>query len=309
MSDIKKRQHYVWRYYLGPWADNENIWTYFKELNKIERPGLMGVAQEKYFYKLIDFTDAEEEFLKKFIDRSPEVVKALNFDFLRLFTAPSKLKKQLETNNNPKVDRVFIADEIRKMEINLMEDAHCKMEGLGFSLLKCRNLIDLKSLDKDDELFDSIMFLCFQYFRTKGMKKSALNSFKGDRFEAFAEKSWNIISYVMATTIARSISLDKNLKFIFIENNTDTHFLTGDQPVFNILNDQLNENGEVTQLELYYPLTPKHALSIHFRPDQTEKFVHNIANEELINYFNQKVVENSDFYVFADSKEQLEKIK
>jgi len=309
MNDVKKKQHYVWRHYLRSWADNENIWTYFKELNKIEKPSLMGVAEEKYFYKLIDFTEVEEDFLKKLIDQSPEVVKDLNFDFLSLFTSTSKLKKQLETNKNPSVDRTFIAEEIRKLEINLMEDAHCKMESLGFRLLQCRNLANLKLLEKDDEFFEAIMFLSFQYFRTKNMKKFVLNSFKGDRFESFAEKSWNIISYIMATNIARSISLDKNLKFIFIENNTNNHFLTGDQPVFNILNDQLNENGEVKELELYYPITPMHALSIHFRLDQIEKYEMKIADEDLINYYNQKVVENSDFYIFADNKEQLEKLK
>jgi hypothetical protein len=59
---VVKRQHYVWRAYLRPWAKNERIWTNFKQLNKIQQPSLMGVAQEKYFYKLVDFTDSEEAF-------------------------------------------------------------------------------------------------------------------------------------------------------------------------------------------------------------------------------------------------------
>src|SRR5680860_163315 len=102
---IVKRQHYVWRHYLKPWADKEYIWTYFKELGKIEKPSLMGVAQEKYFYKLVDISDEDEEYLKKFIERiSPKSVKDLNFDFLRLFTFTSKLKKQLEQTTNPIID-------------------------------------------------------------------------------------------------------------------------------------------------------------------------------------------------------------
>jgi hypothetical protein len=310
MSDLKKRQHYVWRHYLRPWADNESIWTYFKELDKIVKPGLMGVAQEKYFYGLVDFTDEELIFLKNFVDTtSPSVLKSLNSDFLTLFTSTTLLKKQLASNTNPKIDREIIASEIRKLEANSMEDAHCIMENLGSKIIQCRSLTDLKELSIDDSHFDAIMFLCFQYFRTKSMRKSALKSFNGDRFEGLADKSWNIISFVLATTLARSISLDKNLRFIFVENNTSIPFITGDQPVFNILNDKLNDDGEAIELELYYPLTTKYALTLHFRPEQIDTFESRLANENQVHYLNKKVFENADYYVFADNKEILENIK
>lgn len=306
MSDIKKKQHYVWRHYLRPWANNEQIWTYLKEEGKIIKPGLMGVAQEKHFYKLIEFSDAEEDFLRKYIEHtSPAVVKGLNLDFLTHFTSHYKLKKQLDANSNPNIDKDSISEEIKKLEHNLMEDAHGKMEALGFELLKCQSLVDLKSLEEDDKIFDAIMFLCFQYFRTKSMKRSALQSFEGDRFEELANKTWNIISYSMATTLARSISLDKNLKFVFVKNSNDDHFITGDQPVFNIRNDK----GEVTELELYYPLCPETAIRIHFDTSQVEKYIEESVTAEKVEYFNRKVFNNSDFFVFADSNELLEKYK
>jgi len=172
---IVKRQHYVWRHYLRPWAKNENIWTFFKELNKTEKTSLMGVAQERYFYKLVDFTDNEETFLKNYIDKfSPKLVKSLNLDFLKLFTSTSKLKKQLEKTINPAIDKDKYAEEIRKLEINLMEHGHGKMEALGHKLISYRTLEDLKTIEQDDYLFDAIMFMCFQYFRTKNMRKSVL---------------------------------------------------------------------------------------------------------------------------------------
>jgi len=310
MSDLKKRQHYVWRHYLRPWADSESIWTYFKELDKIVKPGLMGVAQEKYFYGLEDFTDEEITFLKNFIDKtSPPVLKSFNSDLLTLFTSTTFLKRQLATNTNPKVNREFIASEIKKLEANAMEDAHCIMENLGSKIIQCRSLEELKELSKDDNLYDAIMYLCVQYFRTKSMRKSALKSFNGDKFEGLADKSWNIISFVMATTLARSISLDNKLRFIFIANNTTTSFITGDQPVFNILNDKLNDEGEVVELELYYPLTPKYAIYLHFRPEQVNIFEGKIADENYVNYLNKKVFENADYYVFADNEKTLEQVK
>jgi hypothetical protein len=307
---VVKRQHYVWRAYLRPWAENESIWTNFIQLNKIERTSLMGVAQEKYFYKLVDFTDAEEAFLKKYIDQcSPAVLKPLNFDFLTLFTSTGKLKQQLEQALNPAIDKEKYAEEIRKLEINLMEIAHGKMENLGQKLITYRSLEDLKTIEENDYIFEAIMFLCFQYFRTRCMRNAALRTFIGTPYEELAKKSWNILSYVMATTLARSISLDPRLKFIFHENKTTEHFITSDQPVFNILNDQVDENGEVTELELYYPISSKHALALHFRNDQQEKYVSNDADTALIAYLNKKVIENADFYLFADSKAQLELLK
>jgi len=161
MSDLKKRQHYVWRHYLRPWADGESIWTYFKELDKIVKPGLMGVAQEKYFYGLEDFTDEEIAFLKTFVDKtSPHVLKGLNSDFLTLFTSTSILKRQLAANANPKINRELIASEIKKIETNSMEDAHCIMENLGSKIIQCRSLEDLKELDGiSDSLYTKIVTL------------------------------------------------------------------------------------------------------------------------------------------------------
>ncbi|MEX6627606.1 DUF4238 domain-containing protein [Tenacibaculum salmonis] len=310
MSDIKKRQHYVWRHYLRNWSDKENIWTFFKELDKIEKPGLMGVALEKYFYKLIDFTDEEESFLKKFLEETtPKDLKGLVFDYFTAFTSISKLKKLMQRSSKNK--SIELTDEIKKLEINAMEDAHSLIENTGHKLIRCESLSDLKSLENEEyDLFGAIMFLSFQYFRTKKMKTATLKSFKGDgKFENLAKKCWNIISYQMSTKLAKSICLDRKLRFVFIQNETEIPLITGDQPVFNILSDKLDNEGNVTDLELYYPLSPKRAIRIHFNEIQTEKFIEDKASKELIIFLNKKVVENSSFYVFSDNKETLELIK
>ena len=307
---VLKRQHFVWRHYLRSWADNDKIWTYLKESDKIIQPDLMGVAQEKYFYRLVDFSEDEVAFLEKYIIlTSPRLVKDLNLDFLRLFTSTSKLKRTLDATTNPAVDKDKYAEEIRKLEIDLMEIGHGKMEALGHKILSYRSFEDLKTIEQDDYIFEAIMFVCFQYCRTKNMRKSVLEHFIGGPFEELANKSWNILSYVTATTLAKNISLDPKIKFVFIENCTTNHFITSDQPVFNILNDKLNEQGEVAELEFYYPITPNHAISFHFKDDQNDKFISQVADDALIFYLNNKVLENSDYFVFADTKEQLERLK
>ena len=98
----------------------------------------------------------------------------------------------------------------------------------------------------------------------------------------------------------------EQIQFVFIENKTTNFFITGDQPVFNLLGDKVDENGDVLDLEFYYPITPNHALLVHFRNDQGDKFLNQSADENLIEHLNKKVFENSDFFVFANNKEQLE---
>lgn len=310
MSTIKKRQHYIWMYYLKPWTNSNHIWTFFKSSDKIEQPNLMKVAQEKYFYQLEDFTEEEEAFLSKFIDYfSHNAVKDLNKSFLAYFTFPSKLKRLLDQNNNPSINKSWISEKIREIKINFMEDAHCLIEESGKKLIQHRSLDDLKTILDDDNIFDGIMFLIFQYMRTKNMKNAAFKIFKGDKNEHIIKKSWNIISFTFAMNLSKRISLDERIKFIFIENKTENHFITGDQPVFNLLGDILNDKGEVNELELYYPLTPKCAINIHFRSDQIEQFESKFAEKEQVDYLNKKVFENSDYYIFADTKKQLEEIK
>ena len=200
MSNIKKRQHYVWRRYLRAWTNDENIWTYFKQLNKIERPGLMGVAQERYFYRMSDFTDEEELFLKGFIENlSPtQQLKEFNLEFLSMFTITNALKKKLTASKSKFIDNALLSEQIRELEINVLEDAHCKIEDLGAKLISYRSLNELKTIYEEDYIYDAILFLCIQCFRTKNIQNSALKKFIGTKYELVMEKSWNIISYALS---------------------------------------------------------------------------------------------------------------
>lgn len=312
MSQIKKRQHFVWRKYLRAWTNDESIWTYFIELSKIERVNLMGVAQEKYFYKLIDLEESEEKLLKQLVEHiSKHLVKQLNLDFLALFTSANKLKKHFEKSALEGVDKEKIAEDIRVLEHNLMEDTHCVMEGFGNDLLNCKNVSDLKALDDEQslDLDKAIMFVCFQYLRTKAMKKAVLKGFKGEKLEGFVEKTWNIVSYCMATNIAQAITLRPDTRFVFLTNNTGNYFITGDQPAINLLGDELTEDGdEIKGLEMYYPLSPVTALIIHHDTAQAEKFSSKILNSSEVDFYNQEILKNADFNIFANSKTQLEKL-
>lgn len=167
MSELIKRQHYVWRNYLRTWADGELIYTLFKTKNKIEKTSLMNVAQEKYFYELPDLTEDEETQLKSFIDHlSHTDNQDLSNDLFALFTAHNSIIRNFDTSKSTVKKRKVFEKEVRKIKVNSMEKLHGKIENMGNKLLKISSCQDLYSFT-EDEMYNSIIYLCFQFFRTK----------------------------------------------------------------------------------------------------------------------------------------------
>ena len=71
MSDSTIKQHYVWRYYLTPWTSNSKTdgQIYCLMDNKIFLSALMGVGNQRYFYKVPDFTERQIQLAKLYNER------------------------------------------------------------------------------------------------------------------------------------------------------------------------------------------------------------------------------------------------
>lgn len=278
-----------------------------KSNKKIFKTDLINIAQENYFYELIEFSPLEETQLKDFIERmSHKSVLALNKDFLLAFTSHYKLRKMLISKDVPNEKREELEKKIRQIEVNTMENSHTLFENLGARLIKCRTVEDLNFMSDNNLFFEAMMFLSFQYFRTKKMKNDIKRAFEKEPFPA--SKFWNIISHTMSTNVAGYLSLNPELRIIHFENKTSTSFFTNDQPVFNIKNN-IDANGVVKQLELFYPLSPSNAILIHFRNEQKDKVENILASRETVKYFNDMMFKNSDFFMFSNSEQQLIDLK
>ena len=306
MSKLIKRQHYVWRQYLRAWGDNKDlIWTYFKDLHKIEKPNMMGIAQQNFFYELPYITDEEEFELRKFIKSIGDPsINPLNMDFIDAFTLPSKIKrinprKPLDAETSAKAEGIF-----REMQVNTMEKAHGLFENAGSNLLKCKSAADLHFLENEDFFFETMVFLCVQYFRTNKMKNNISRAVNAKDFPLV--KFWNIIAFCMAIKLSKSLSLDPRTKFLFFTSKGH-EFLTCDQPVFNIKSNVLNDKGTVKDFELFYPMSPTTALSVCFDENSNNRILDIEAGNEVVSYFNSKIMENSEKWIFAGTYEQLAK--
>ncbi len=305
MSTIKKRQHYVWRNYLRSWADKkDHIWACKKDDSKILHTNLMNVAQEGYFYSISELADNEIQFIRSYIDnKTPLVVRPLCLDFLKAFISPYQCGALLTSKGASQSD---IESTIRSMEINIFEEIHCMFEKYGEKIINCHSVENLQNM-QDEDWDEALTYMMFQYTRTKKMKISVVSGLKEDseQWAKFVNKVYPLMGSILAITIGRHLSIDTSIKIKLLENKSSVHFVTSDQPIMNFVGDISDDEGYAKQLELYYPLNPQNALYIHFRNDQTEKVVAENINEEQVKLYNQKMIENSHLWVFADSKKQF----
>ena len=304
MSELIKRQHYVWRNYLRAWADGESIYTLFKTQKEIRKTALMGVAQEKYFYELPELTVVEEAKLKTFINHfSNPDNQDLSNDFFNLFTAHNSIIRNFDPSKSTEEEKKVFEKEVRKIKVNSMEKLHGHIESLGDKLLNIASCDDLDSLT-EDEIYYSIIFLCFQFIRTKPRQKAIEKEINGHQIADFSKKVWNILTFTLAFNMARAISIHKDRKIVLLKNNTDLNFITGDQPSFNI-DTSLNEESLPKVLELYYPISPKLALIVNIN-SSLDQFLEKEISIDEVNTYNLKLLENSNFFVFGTDKDQLE---
>lgn len=307
MSTLKKRQHYIWRNYLRAWSKNDTIWTYFISQDKILQAGLMKVGQEKFYYELVYMTEEEEILLREFLEKfGNESLNGITSTFIDAFSIHSKFTRLLSSKDLSESRKTEIKNSSRKIEVNIMEDSHSLFENLGHTIINCRNLEDLKELEKEDSFFDAMIFIAFQYIRTKNMKTNALDSIKSERFPLI--KFWNIISFTFAMNLAKILSL-QDFKIILLKNQSLMPFITGDQPVFNVKGDDLDSNGNVKELELYYPISPETALLIKRDSSITEKYTTKDLTIDEANKYNLKVKEVSEQYIFSNKEDELKRIK
>jgi len=299
MKPIKK-QHYVWREYLRAWAQEELINTLLLDFNKIETISLTGVAQERYFYKLVDITHTEIQLLESLIEKSHSSVKGLQSDFLFYFTSFTKLNKLYKENPTPQ-----IKEKLREIEINTMEKAHGLIESHGTKLISCTNITELNQLlSNPHHKNQAIIFICAQFFRTRKIKDAVLEVYKNEKKENI-ENIWNILSFIMTYNSAMNIAINPNLKFRFLENKSSTNFITSDQPINNLLDNVIDTKGNLKNLELYYPLSPKAAISVHFETSQKSLTENILISEPMVQYFNQIQYKNSLKFLFSEEMEQL----
>lgn len=303
-SDITKKQHYVWRNYLSAWkcdTDDKTIWTGFLKQNIVKKVGLMDVAQGSFFYKLEELGDDEVDFLKQFTDKLPYGSKSIAEIILSGYIMFTQLKKDISTGK-VKTDQ-NVEHQIKKIEAAAFESIQSQIELMGSELLKCNSAADIEKLTQSKE-YDILYYVWVQYLRTKSMKDRVGGSMEEHkRLQELNRKCWPFFNLVVAMKMVEGMVKRKDYRFVFINNNSETPFITGDQPAINALADDKDKDGFAKKLELFYPLSPNRALCIAF--DEGDKYSEMEVDSDFAKSINEKMMEESLLFIFANEEQLL----
>jgi Protein of unknown function (DUF4238) len=303
MAQIKKKQHYVWKEYLLSWSSKNQICALFKSSNKIIKTNIEGVAQERYFYALEEFTEEEEIILKELISLwSNDVVRPFVMEFYNMITSFSKISRAIKNKDLSGINTTELDKKLALLKANTMEDMHTSFENFGKKLIEIRKVEDLMFLDDERELLFAMIYVSFQYLRTKNMREVVKPII--EKYPYLSDKFLNFFPFIYAPGIADSLTYGKKIKFIFLDNKTEVNFITTDQPIINAKKHIISDNGNVAQLDYYYPITPKIAIIIHYQ-EQKEKRKYMLIEKEQVNHYNDLMIRNAKEFIFSNTEEQL----
>ena len=147
-------------------------------------------------------------------------------------------------------------------------------------------------------------FIAHQYFRTKRIRESferVLSQTSPDHdFGHLA----NVVSHIGAENVGASLFVDRNeFDIIFLESKGNIEFITGDQPVVNLLG--TGDGSETTELALYYPISP--VLACLLVPSNLKLSATDIP-DAIVKQFNDLIAWESRHFLVASSDRVLQGI-
>lgn len=297
----KRRHHYVWRYYLGAWAPNDKIWCYRD--GKIFNSNLMGIGQERDFYKLRHLKPSEIDMIRKcFVDHQVDGLKTVLNNWLEMLMFPFEKRELLEQHGllNETVD-----DVLKSFEHNVLEDIHSTLESKAIKYIDLLRDGDCSFYDDEKAAIEFLFFICFQYFRTKSIRVGAIAALRDDPVIDY-ENTSHAIAVILATILSHNLYLRKDTyHMVMLTNSSSCPLISGDQPVINTYAYGKPPSEPAEKLEFYYPISPEVALLI--TEDVTRK-ENSIISEDEVHIYNEMIVDASESQIYSSSKKSLESL-
>jgi hypothetical protein len=307
----KDKQHHVWGDYLEAWTTKHRrikapkLWA-VRDGN-VFSAGIGGVANRRKFYRLQEMTpEGISLVLRLYSLPSPPHLQEQHLKLLAKFTAPFIYRFERH------LDGTWTQKEDEKFDVavnNFEEDAHMRIEHLGAPMMKKLRRMDSSGLQDSNEFHGFTIFLAAQHQRTSVLQRKVLEVFREWEGKAgihiHPETLMGFKRSVVMTNVSEAFRLRRHqVRLTFLQPVEGAEFITGDQPVFNVL-----ANGETPpeETEFYYPLTPRLAIFIYFdSPHQVVE--HRILGQEEVARLNRRMFHESDGVVYASTKDVLEEL-
>lgn len=298
----KRKHHYVWKYYLNGWCNTDKKVFYRTKKGKIACDNATGLARENGFYKISTLNTEDIVFILNFIQISDASVRNLHMGFLEKMILQSK---QIELAD--KTNKYELSDRIK---FNTLEDIHSNIEGDAVRIIQELRSGSHYYIFLENSRDNFLSYIGHQLLRTKYMREKFIKEFSNTaESKVLADKNWWLISVIFGVntgySLARSFSLKKTVMLV---NETGIDFVTSDNPVVNVMdNDSAVTGNPPERMDLYFPVSPNLAYMINDSDSYGEGLVD--ATEEMVIALNTKMLQNSHETIFGNSREIIKSTK
>lgn len=309
-QQAKSKHHHVWADYLRRWSLNGRDVYYTTEKGNIVCESVRGLAMEKHFYKVRPLNNTHIELIKGFSSVGSKDLHALHMSYLKDFLRIQKLES-IYRNSGEQVEE--IEGVLHASKSNMLEDLHSAHENDVQKIIHSLANRDLTMLSEEKNLMLFVQFFGHQISRTKTFKDTIISGMA--RADSKTPKNianamgecWWFLSYMFGMNIGASLYLTRKIdKHCLLLNETNTPFITSDQPIINVHNSLDDEEfvpPSDEQCDFYYPISPQVAYMIN-KSDRFQQGI-NIVSIDTVNELNLKVARKANINIVSDSEESL----
>lgn len=295
-------QHSVPRFYLKPWTQNGELYYLNRTTGRIRHCGVRGVANERLFYRLEKLTPEEVDLIKRgLIEPCREPLRSIQLNFLRLYMFAPTLKASVDVNCiDPKL-RSLLEDQIA----NAAEHYHKRIEDCLKPFIASMLKGDTNFYSDAKKVANFLYAISVQFTRTNRAKQAFDFKMSGKYGGCNPQRIWNVASHILATSVGHSLYIDRQqFKLLLLDNDTDTPFITGDQPIINL--DADLSSKPPNKLEYFYPLSPKKAMLL---VENSNPICAGSVSQIAVNHYNVLIAKNSYEQVYSNRSDYLETIR
>ena len=204
---------------------------------------------ERDYYKLSRITRADLSFLKALIELTDsEALIQSHRNLVATFAHIASANELIQQSN-----RLSTADKRRAQAVvvETEENLQQQVEGDAKPLLDQLRQKRTSFITNYEAAMTFFHFIAQQYLRTKRIRESI-----GKELTARdCAHLKHIVCHIGAVNVGGSLFVDRaDFDVIFLESSDDASFVTGDQPIVNLLG--TGDSRETSELAFYYPLSP-----------------------------------------------------
>lgn len=304
----KRKHHHVWANYLLKWSTNNRDLFCVTSKGNIDFTSVRGVVMEKDFYQKTELEQEHINTILMFSSQSPITLQEQHNNYLGDFLKIQQLEKAF---NNTNIQCEETNQVILAAKCNLLENLHTRHENDAAPILEELAKGNIAVLDNDKEMLSFSMFLGHQITRTKNFKVCCITGVSNNnpKLGKIMEHSWWFFSYMFGMNMGQSLYLARHTENqTLLLNNTNTDFITSDQPAINVHSCIKDEEFHAPEsMDLFYPISPKYAYII----SESHRFESGLVeiDESNVIELNEKIAKNANEHIFSLRKQEVDRYK